>query len=113
MLTPKQAKLLASIDPEILAILDLVPVPSLEYKTNQAIQARVNAWIEEAGNTPLKPRQICQIEEASNLPQVKRSIKCAQTNRLPWTIDPERSNEVLRPFKAWGCLSGKNILSPF
>jgi len=70
-LTPKQLHLLASINPEILAILDLVPVPSLEYKTNQAIEARVNTWLDEASNATHKPRQITKTEDASNLPQVK------------------------------------------
>src|SRR5688500_1680559 len=114
MLTPKHAKLLASLDPEILAILDLVPVPSLEYKTNQAIAARVNAWIEEARTAPRKPRQICQTEEPSNLPQVKRSQSGMMSDRLPWEIiDPSGLPVSLRPCRGWACMSGKSISSPF
>jgi hypothetical protein len=98
MLTPKQSRLLQSLDPEILAMLDLVPVPSHEYKTNLAIQARVNAWI----------------EEARNLPVVKRTLTKMMADRLPWEIiDPSALPVSVRTCRAWACMAGKTISSPF
>lgn len=98
MLTPKQSKLLASLDPEVLAILDLVPVPSHEFKTNQAIQARVEAWIEEARNLTYKPRSLTKM----------------MSDRDPWEIiDPSGLPVSVRACHGWVCMAGKTISSPF
>lgn len=98
MLTPKQTRLLTSLDPEVLAILDLIPVPSIEFKNNQAIQARVNAWIEEARNLTYKPRSLSRM----------------MSDRDPWEIiDPSGLPVSDRPYRAWTCLAGKTVSSPF
>lgn len=98
MLTPKQTRLLQSLDPEILAILDLVPVPSHEFKTNQAIEARVNTWIEEARNLTYKPRSLSNV----------------MSGRDPWEIiDPGALPVSDRPYRAWACMAGKTVSSPF
>lgn len=94
MLTPKQAKLLASLDPEALAILGLTPVPSQEFKTNQAIDARVEAWIAEAQNKPYKTRSIINPYQTTN----------------PWEIvDYSAIPESERPMRGWSCTAGKTI----
>jgi hypothetical protein len=98
MLTPKQSKLLQSLDPELLAILDLIPVPSHEFKTNQAIAARIDTWI----------------SEAQNLPVVKRSLTKMMSDRAPWDIiDPGAIPVSVQACHGWACMSGKSILSPF
>jgi len=97
-LTPKQLRLLQSLDPEVLAILDLTPVPSQEFKTNQAIAARVEQWIEEARNKPV----------------VKRTISKGYQSTNPWVIvDLSGLPESDRPMRGWQCMAGKTIRAPF
>lgn len=98
MLTPKQSKLLASLDPEVLAILDLTPVPSQEFKTNQAIAARVEGWIRETELKPYRPRSVTSPYPTTN----------------PWSIvDLSGLPESDRPMRGWQCMTGKTIRAPF
>lgn len=98
MLTPKQSHLLASLDPEVLAILDLTPVPSQEFKTNQAIAARVEGWIQTAALQPIRARQIAK--------------PCQDID--PWSIvDLSGLPESDRPMRGWQCMAGKTIRAPF
>lgn len=75
MITPKQQRLLNSIDPEIIDQLGLSPIPSPEYKYSRSVSSRVEEIWQELKNKTVVKRSAF-MESWTNEPQIFKPQAC-------------------------------------